>query len=190
MWLADMHRLWPQCKADFEMVFIARIGFFMIFVLLDEEEEEETVHSPHSASSVWSAQSKWPSHRQSTGMHLVPSHWKPLVHTVQRVHVTESFLPTRHVYTRGFFFFFFFHFWYLPFHVRSFPFFSFFTFLFSAWFYDGRENGKEVGKKRMLEERRIREYVVNGWWSTIGCETRSLRCSFFFYHFNVFVFKG
>lgn len=60
MWLADMHLLSPQCKADLDIVFIARMGFFMIFVLLTEEdeEEEEAAHSPHSVSSLWSAQSK------------------------------------------------------------------------------------------------------------------------------------
>ena len=164
MWLADIHLLWPQCKADLEMVFIARIGFFMIFVLLmelDEEEEEETVHSPHSVSSLWSAQSKWPSHRQSTGMHLVPSHWKPLVHTVQRVHqetLTESFLPTRHVFTRGFFFFSFSVF-FLSF---SLPFYFLFGFTWKR-----KRNRKR--RKRNLEDQRI-----HGKWLMIDSRLETL----------------
>lgn len=85
MWFADIHLFSPQCKGDLETVFFARMGFFTILVLKageDEEGEEEAAHSPHPISSLWSSQSKWPSHRQSTGMHLVPSHWNPLVHTV------------------------------------------------------------------------------------------------------------
>lgn len=82
-----MHLLSPQCNGDLESVFLARMGFFTIFVLNveteEEDEEDDRVHSPHPISSLWSAQSKWPSHLQSTGMHLVRSHWKPLVHTVQ-----------------------------------------------------------------------------------------------------------
>lgn len=85
MWFADIHLFSPQCKGDLETVFFARMGFFTILVVKteeDEEEEEEAAHSPHPISSLWSSQSKWPSHRQSTGMHLVPSHWNPLVHTM------------------------------------------------------------------------------------------------------------
>lgn len=85
MWFADIHLFSPQCKGDLETVFFARMGFFTILVVKaeeDEEGEEEAAHSPHPISSLWSSQSKWPSHRQSTGMHLVPSHWNPLVHTV------------------------------------------------------------------------------------------------------------
>lgn len=106
MWFADIHLFSPQCKGDLETVFFARMGFFTILVVKteeDEEEEEEAAHSPHPISSLWSSQSKWPSHRQSTGMHLVPSHWNPLVHTVH-----NTFTKKRGIVTSIVFFFFFF----------------------------------------------------------------------------------
>lgn len=108
MWFADIHLFSPQCKGDLETVFFARMGFFTILVLKageDEEGEEEAAHSPHPISSLWSSQSKWPSHRQSTGMHLVPSHWNPLVHTVYNTFTKKRvtsiifffFLPTTYI---------------------------------------------------------------------------------------------
>lgn len=131
MWFADIHLFSPQCKGDLETVFFARMGFFTILVVKteeDEEEEEEAAHSPHPISSLWSSQSKWPSHRQSTGMHLVPSHWNPLVHTVH-----NTFTKKRGNKYRFFLFFFLTYTMYIGF--VSIFYFSFFFYFYTLLFF-------------------------------------------------------
>lgn len=86
IWLADMHLLLPQCNEDLVEEALSEGPFIILPNVVDGVEDigdndELKLHSPHSISSLWSEQSRWPSHRQSDGMHLVPSHWNPLLHT-------------------------------------------------------------------------------------------------------------
>ena len=92
---ADIHRLSPQCKLGLalKLLWFLTFNFFGLLPGTPAAMNVWTVvmsllvlltlipHSPQSISSVWSAQSTCPSHFQSTGIHLVPSHWKSLVHT-------------------------------------------------------------------------------------------------------------